>query len=92
MAQPAHKIRIGSLSVVIWRNTSIDKGTTWYSVNASRSYKNGDDQWKETDSLSFDDLLTMGKLLDQAHSWIAKQMQADAKERKARQEAAGGNS
>ena len=35
----------------------------------------------------FDDLLTMAKLLDQAHTWIAKQMQADAKARKARQEA-----
>jgi hypothetical protein len=29
----------------------------------------------------------MAKLLDQAHSWIARQMQADAKARKARQEA-----
>ena len=80
--QPAHKLRISNLTVVIWRNYSSEKGTTWYSVNASRSYKNGDDQWKETDSLGFDDLLTMAKLLDDAHTWIAKQMQADAKARK----------
>jgi hypothetical protein len=82
MAQPAHKIRISNLTVVIWRNFSSEKGTTWYSVNVSRSYKNGDDLWKETDSLGFDDLLTMAKLLDDAHSWIAEQMQADAKARK----------
>lgn len=86
MSSPAHKIRIGNLSVTIWRNTS-EKGT-WYSVTPSRSYKKGDDAWRETDSLGFDDLMTMSKLLDQAHTWIAKQMQADAKDRKARAEAA----
>lgn len=89
MASPAHKIRISNLSVTIWRNTS-DKGA-WYSVNPSRSYKQGDDIWKETDSLGFDDLLTMAKLLDQAHTWIARQQQADSKARKARQEAATGD-
>lgn len=86
MSSPAHKIRLGVLQVTIWRNTS-DKGT-WYSVQPSRSYKQGDETWKETDSLGFDDLLTMAKLIDQAHSWIAKQMQADSKARKAREEAA----
>ncbi len=86
MSQPAHKIRISNLSVTIWRNSS-EKGT-WYSVTPSRGYKKGDETWKETNSLGFDDLLTMAKLLDQAHTWIAKQQQADAKARKVRQEAA----
>ena len=81
MSSPAHKIRTGSLQVTIWRNPS-EKGA-WYSVNPVRSYKKGDETWKETDSLGFDDLLGMAKLLDQAHSWIAVQMQADAKARKA---------
>ena len=85
MSSPAHKIRISNLSVTIWRNSS-DKGV-WYSVNPSRSYKKGDETWKETDSLGFDDLMTMAKLLDQAHTWIARQMQADSKARKAREEA-----
>jgi hypothetical protein len=87
MSQPAHKIRIGNLSVTIWRNTSIEKGTTWYTVNPSRSYKNGDETWKESDSLGFDDLLIMAELLRQAFNWIARQQQADFKARKARQEA-----
>jgi hypothetical protein len=77
---PAHKIRRGVLQVTIWRNTS-DKGT-WYSVIPSRSYKNGDDMWKESDSLGFDDLLPMAKLLDLADTWIMHQQQADAKARK----------
>src|ERR1700704_3977776 len=87
MSQPAHKIRISNLSVTIWRNTSIEKATAWYSVPPSRSYKQGDETWKETDSLGFDDLMTMAKLIDQAHTWLARQLQADCKARKARQEA-----
>ena len=41
--QPAHKIRSGVLQVTIWRNHSIEKGTTWYSVKPTRSYKQGED-------------------------------------------------
>jgi hypothetical protein len=85
MSSPAHKIRISNLTVTIWRNQS-EKGA-WYSVTPNRSYKNGDDAWKDTDSLGYDDLLTMAELLRQAFGWIAKQMQADAKARKAREEA-----
>lgn len=79
MSKPAHKIRIGVLQVTIWKNQS-DKGT-WYTVIPSRSYKQ-DDAWKETDSFGFDDLLAVAKLLDQAHTWIMRQQQADAKSRK----------
>ena len=85
---PAHKIRFGVLQVTIWRNINTDKGTTWYSVVPIRSYKNGDETWKETDSLGQDDLLAMAELHRQAFVWIAKQVQADSKARQARKEAA----
>ena len=86
MSKPAHKIRMGVLQVAIWRNHS-EKGN-WYSVIPARSYKQGDDLWKETDSLGSDDLLTMAKLLDLAHTWIMHQQQADAKARRESQQAA----
>jgi hypothetical protein len=86
MSKPAHKLRVGVLQVTIWRNHS-EKGN-WYSVIPSRSYKQGEDTWKETDSLNFDDLLPMAKLFDQAHTWIMHQQQADAKARKESQQAA----
>ena len=79
MSKPAHKIRNGVLQVTIWRNAS-DKGT-FYSVVPTRGYKQGDD-WKETDSLGFDDLLPMAKLFDLAHSWIMNQQAADQKAKK----------
>jgi len=80
MSKPAHKIRSGALQVTIWRNSG-DKGN-WYSVVPARGYKQGDDTWKETDSLNFDDLLTMSKLLDLAHTWIMGQQLADQKAKK----------
>ena len=86
MSKPAHKIRFGVLQVTIWRNPS-EKGI-WYSVVPTRSYKQGEDTWKETDSLNFDDLLAMSKLLDLAHTWIMHQQQADAKARKESEQAA----
>ena len=86
MSQPAHKLRLGVLQVTIWRNHS-EKGN-WYSVIPTRSYKQGDDIWKDTESLGFDDLLTMAKLLDHAHSWIMHQQAADAKARRESQQAA----
>ena len=80
MSKPAHKIRVGVLQVTIWRNHG-EKGS-WYSIIPSRGYKQGDDTWKETDSLGFDDLLTMAKLFDLAHTWIMHQQQADQKAKK----------
>jgi hypothetical protein len=80
MSQPAHKIRIGTLQVTIWRNHA--DNNTWYSVIPTRGYKKGD-EWKETESLNADDLLPMAKLLDQAHTWVVNQQQADSKARKA---------
>jgi hypothetical protein len=77
---------MGVLQVTIWRNHS-EKGN-WYSVTPARSYKQGDDLWKETDSLGADDLLTMAKLLDLAHTWIMHQQHADAKARRESQQAA----
>jgi len=86
MSKPAHKLRNGVLQVTIWRNSG-EKGN-WYSVVPTRSYKQGEDTWKETDSLNFDDLLPMAKLFDHAHTWIMNQQQADAKARKESERAA----
>ena len=77
MSTPAHKLRDGALQVTIWRNTSTS-GQTYYTANPVRGYKQGDDTWKETDSLSGDDLLAMAELLREAYVWIKNQKRADA--------------
>ena len=76
MAKPAQKIRSGALEVTIWKNDG-DKGA-WYSVTPRRSYKQGE-EWKETDSFGFDDLLVLAKLLDLAHTWILERHQSERK-------------
>jgi hypothetical protein len=70
--KPAHRIRSGALEVTIWRNDG-EKGT-FYSVSASRSYKQSE-EWKQSDSFGQDDLLLLGKLFDMAHTWIMGQQQ-----------------
>ncbi len=77
---PAHKIQDGCLKVTIWRNHG-ERGN-YYTVNPTRSYKNGDETWKETDSMNADDLLAMAELLREAYAWIKIQRRADAKARK----------
>lgn len=81
MSSPAHKLRDGCLQVVIWRNTS-HGGQAYYTATPQRSYKQGEETWKETDSLNADDLLAMAELLREAHAWIRMQRRADAKGRK----------
>jgi hypothetical protein len=74
---PALKLRDGCLPVCIWRNTSTN-GQTYYSAIPQRSYKQGDDTWRETVSLNGDDLLAMAELLREAQVWIRNQKRADA--------------
>lgn len=76
--QPAHRIQDGCLKVTIWRNTSTE-GKPYYSIEPQRSYRNGDDTWRETNSLNQDDLLAMAELLREAYTWIKNQKRADAK-------------
>jgi hypothetical protein len=89
--KPAHKIRVGNVQVVIWRNINRDKGTTWYSFDPVRSYKDGDETWKEIKSFGEDDALILAELIRQAWAWVANQRQADYDARKVHQKAANGD-
>lgn len=87
MTSPVHKLRDGCLQVLIWRNTSTS-GQTFYSITPQRSFKNGDDTWRDTNGLNTDDILPMAELLRESYSWIRMQKRADAKGRRESQQAA----
>lgn len=66
-ARPVHEVRIGLIKGAIWANQTDD--TVRHNVTFERSYKDGE-EWKTTTSFGRDDLLTLAKVADLAHSWI----------------------
>ena len=70
--KPVHEVRIGFIKAAIWQNNT-DAGVR-YNVTLARLYKDGE-EWCSTDSFGRDDLLLLGKVADQAHSWIFQQAQ-----------------
>ena len=77
--RPIQTIRYGAVRAAIWRNM-IDAGNASrpvYNVTFTRSYKDGDNNWKESASFGLDDLLLLSKIADEAHTWIYKQRSAD---------------
>ncbi len=66
--RPVHEIRLGRITAAIWRNET-EKGT-FHNVTISRLYKPEGDDWKRTDNFGRDDLPLVGKVADQAHTWI----------------------
>jgi hypothetical protein len=69
---PVHEIRIGRLRVSIWEQQG-EQGAKWYSTTLTRSYKDGQNNWKTATSYGRDDLLVAGELLRQAFLWVARE-------------------
>ena len=73
--RPFQTIRYGAVRAAIWRNV-VDNGNAsrpFYCVTFSRSYKDGENNWKETGSFGPDDLLLLAKAANDAHSFIHSQ-------------------
>ena len=59
---PACTIIIGRMRVVIWANKSKD-GEVWHSLTLTRSYKDGEGNWKQATTMGRDDCLVGAELL-----------------------------
>jgi hypothetical protein len=73
--RPVHTIRYGAIRAAIWRNV-VDNGNAsrpMYNVTFSRSYKHGENNWKESGSFGADDLLLLAKAANDAHTFIHQQ-------------------
>lgn len=73
--KPVHEVRLGAIKAAVWKNET-ENGAR-YNTTVSRIYKDGD-EWASTDSFGRDDLLTLGKVADLAHTWIHQQAQEKA--------------
>lgn len=69
--KPVHEVRIAMVKAAIWGNMT--RQGLRYGVTVTRLYKDGE-KWKNTNTFGRDDLLTLRKVLDDAHSWIHKQV------------------
>jgi hypothetical protein len=67
---PEHTFRIGKLSASIWKNTRED-GTTYYSTEIVRNYKDDKGEWKTTGSYSHSDLLNVARLAERAEGYLS---------------------
>ena len=66
--RPVDQVKFGSIVAAIWENeTSAGKR---YNVTFSRLYKDTDNNWQNTESFGRDDLLTLAKVANEAHSRI----------------------
>ena len=70
--RPIHEVRLGSIRAAVWKNET-EVGVR-YNVTFSRLYRDNDN-WQSTDSFGRDDLLLLGKVANEAHSWIFAQSQ-----------------
>ncbi len=66
--QPVEEIRIGSIKAAIWRNQG-EQGAR-FNVSFQRIYRTAEGEWRSTDSFGRDDLLTLGKVADAAHTRV----------------------
>jgi hypothetical protein len=72
--RPFHEIRHRRIRATIWRNDTA-KGPM-YNVTVSRAFRDGQ-QWKDSHSFAFDDLMNVAKALYDAHSFISAQHAKD---------------
>jgi hypothetical protein len=73
--RPAHTVRHRNIKATIWKNQT-ERGPM-YNVTVTRSYRDGE-QWRDTNSFGFDDLMTVAKALFDAHTWISSAKASDA--------------
>jgi hypothetical protein len=65
--QPVQTVRHRNIKASIWRNET-EKGPM-YKVTVTRSYREGE-EWRDTYSFGYDDLMNVAKLMYDAHSAI----------------------
>jgi hypothetical protein len=74
--EPITRVKLFPVEAAIWRNSSKD-GEPFYAVTFGRAYRDREGQWKNSSNFSGDDLLTLAKAADLAHSRIVELRAAD---------------
>jgi hypothetical protein len=75
--RPVHTLRHRRLKVVIWRNDT--KKGPMFNVTIVRSYRDGNGEWKDSQSVGYDDLMNVAGLMHEAHAFISSVLTKAAK-------------
>lgn len=67
--KPAAEVRLGRIKATVWGNERDDGKGTWFSVQLGRLYRDGD-EWRTSSTFGREDLLTVAKVADLAHTRI----------------------
>ena len=73
---PVAKLRLGLINASIWERST--ENGKFHSVTFERRYRDGQGNWHSTHSYDASDLLTLAKLVDQAHSKIVELQTTEA--------------
>jgi hypothetical protein len=65
---PVQTFRLGRIKAAVWENEADNK--RFYNVTFTRTYLGTDKKFHDTDSFGRDDLPLIGKLANEAHTYI----------------------
>jgi hypothetical protein len=68
--RPVHTLRHRRIKATIWRNETA-KGSM-FNVTVVRSYRDANDEWKDSGSIGYDDLMNVAALMYEAHGVISQ--------------------
>jgi hypothetical protein len=75
--KPEKKFTAGTIAATIWRNQTAD-GQEYHSISFSRRYKDKEGNWKDTSSLTKNDLPRAIVVLQEAYKYLTlKESQGD---------------
>ena len=69
---PDKKFKAGGITATVWKGVS-PKGAVYFNVQISRSYKDKDNNWKNTSSLRENDVPKAMVLLQKAYEYVILQ-------------------
>src|SRR5215212_6540132 len=67
--KPVHTVRHRSIKAAIWKNET--SNGPMYNVTVVRSYRDDNGDWKDSQSIGYDDLMNVAALMYEAHAYIS---------------------
>jgi hypothetical protein len=69
---PVFGVRHRALKAAVWKNDT--ENGPMFNTTVARSYKDDKDQWRESGSFGYDDVLIVAELLRTCHGFISREM------------------